>query len=537
MCVVCIRFKLTVSLFYCTMSLRIRLTALAVMFGICTAPMGWAQVPDLVPVPMQGSPGALPSLGGGDSGLSWAQERQIGDQIAYQIQQDPEYERDPLLHAYANGIWQELLAAGRRDGELGADLWQRMAWKMFLVRDPTVNAFALPGAYIGVNLGLIAVVQTRDELASVLGHESVHIFQRHIARMYGESKNLSLLSIASLLLGALAASANPHAGGAIMMGGQAAAVQGQINFTRTMEYEADRIGYKVLVDAGFRPQGMAEMFQKLMEAARYSDTTNYPYLQTHPLTYERVAEAQTRSGIDMHTATRPMDYLQALMSARARTLSRTQPDALRALLQTAQGNPVTGQMADTRAGDLYAGVMAAAKLRQFEQADVLLDQLVTTLERDYPQALRLAQLLGVEVGLAQGDVVKAQRWIGDAAMTTGGMLERPERLLRAQVALAARQPGQAIALLQSWVFEHADDDSAWSLLANAYGMNGQPVPALRAEGEVRLILGDFDGAIDRFKVALNQGRQHNTSIYDLEIVQSRLKAAEEAQKEQAALSR
>ncbi|CAK7055467.1 M48 family metalloprotease [Saezia sanguinis] len=507
------------------MRFAVWLTALSFAFSA----VSYAQVPDLVPVPMSGSGGMLPSLGGADTGLSWVEERQIGDEIAYQIQQDPVYERDPLLHEYVNDIWQRLLNASLRDGELSKDLHQRMAWKMFLIRDPTVNAFALPGAYIGVNLGLVSIVNTRDELASVLAHESVHIFQRHIARLYAESKNFSLISIASLIIGAAAASANPSVGSAILMGGQAAAIQGQINFTRTMEYEADRIGYKVLVDAGFRPQGMAEMFQKLADAARYSDTTSYPYLRTHPLTNERIAEAQVRAGIDLHTASRPMDYQQALMGARAKVLARSQPDALRQLLQTGMGAPIAGREADSRAGDLYAGALAAVKLRQFEQANQLQRQLVEQVQGQ-PVAERIAQLLGAEIALAENNPAQALQWLGDEP-TTVAVLARPERLLRAQTALASGQPVQAIDSLQPWVFKQTDDDVAWTLLSTAYSMNRQPTLALRAEGESRMVVGDFGGAIDRFKVALSQGRQNNATIYDLELIQARLRVAEQAQKD------
>lgn len=517
--------------------LLIRPVAYAVAALMASGSFAQAQVPELTPVPMLPTGGgvSIPDVGGVESSLSWSEERQFGDQIAYQIQQDLAYERDTLLHDYVSHIWMRLLQAARQDGELNPDLYRQMAWKMFLVRDPTVNAFALPGAYIGVNLGLIAVVKSQDELASVLAHESVHIFQRHIARMYGRSSDATLLSIASMIAGAIVASANPNAGAAIFMSGPALIVQDQINFTRAMEYEADRIGYKVLVDAGFRPQGMADMFQILSTAMRYSDTTNYPYLRTHPLDSQRIAEAQTRIGIEIRDREIPVDVLQGMMSARARVLSRSsQSDALQQMMGRGSVMVLQGQRADTYAGDLYAGVLASAKLRQFNEASQMLEVLLAQVQGD-EQAMRVVQLLGVEIALLEGDAAKALAWLGEADIPSGSMFERTERLIRAQVAVASGQPVRAIELLQPWVVAHADDDSAWGILAQAYRLNQQMALSLRAEGEVRMVVGDFNGAIDRFRVA----RSHNegTNIYDLELIQSRLKAAEQELQNQMELSR
>lgn len=517
-------------------------TTMWVSLGLLSVPVS-AQVPELVPVPMTvNTGGGLPSMGDSESALSWSDERQIGDQIAYEIQKDVAYERDPLLHDYVNGIWQQLLSSALRNGALKPDLYGRMAWKMFLVRDPSVNAFALPGAYIGVNLGLISVSDTRDELASVLAHESVHIFQRHIARMYDKQKDTSLLAFASLIVGALAASVNPNLAGAIFMGGQAAAVQGQIDFTRAMEYEADRLGYTVLVGAGFRPQGMSDMFRMLAEASRHSDTTSFPYLRTHPLNSERIAEAQTRLGIELHDVGRPLDYMHAVMAGRARVLSRSQPDAWRELVHKASGVPVAGQMDDSRMGDLYAGALAAVKLRQFAQADEILAQLAQYAQGKEASVRRVVELLGVEIALAQGDVAMAQQWLrskdvqvqGAPLMSVPSVLERSELLMQAQVAIAAKQPAQVIGLLEGWVFKHADDNVAWVLLSTAYRMNNQPDLSLRAEGEARMAEGDFGGAIDRFKAALNLSKEYDTRIQDMEVLQSRLRTAQEAQKVQMA---
>lgn len=486
------------------------------------------ELPELVAVPMNSSQSTLPNIGGESGGLSWVEERELGDQISYLLQQDFFYERDPLLHDYVNNIWMRLLQAARRSGELSEDLYQRMAWQMYLVRDPSVNAFALPGAYIGVNLGLISVVETQDELASVLAHESVHIFQRHIGRLYGASSEFSALSIASAIVGILAMGVDPNLGGAIFMGGGAAAAQGQINFTRTMEYEADRIGYKVLTAAGYRPQGMAEMFDRLAQASRYYDTTSFPYLRTHPLTDARIAEAQLRLGLADSREQAPVDLLQNLMSARATVLSRNKPDALREILY--RGYDRTGNVVIAQAGawNLYAATLAAIQLLQFDKADLIWDQLLAVTQND-SEVLRVVYLLGIEAAVEEGDAGKAQARLAQLEGQSMPWLERTELFLSAQTALISKDPAKAVALLQPWIFSNANDEQGWSLLTRAYRENGQPLLALRAEAESRMAIGDFDGAVDRFNAALKYGEAINASVYDMELLRSRLISAQNAQ--------
>ena len=147
----------------------------------------------------------LPTLGDG-SDMSSSAERRLGDRIAREIYRDPDYIDDPVLLEYVQGIWQPLLAAARARGDLSPELDARFAWEILLGRDRTVNAFALPGGYLGVHLGLIAIVSSRDELASVLGHELSHVTQRHISRLIAKQGQQAPWVLGAMILGALAAS-------------------------------------------------------------------------------------------------------------------------------------------------------------------------------------------------------------------------------------------------------------------------------------------------------------------------------------------
>ena len=216
-------------------------------------------------VPAQAPPrssGALPALGD-TSELSASAERRIGDRIASSIYRDPDYLDDPVLGDYLQGIWQPLMTAARARGELGPELESRFAWDVMQIRDRSVNAFALPGGYLGVHMGLIAAVSTRDELASVLAHELTHVTQRHISRLMTKQKDQMPWLVAAMILGALAASRNPELANAAITGGQAMAVQNQLNFSRDMEREADRVGFGIMAEAGFDQLGFAAMFDKL----------------------------------------------------------------------------------------------------------------------------------------------------------------------------------------------------------------------------------------------------------------------------------
>ena len=273
-----------------------RVLALSLALGLPAAPAF---------VPQAAAQSQLPALGDSVAGeFSVATERQLGDRIMAQIRRDPLYLDDPLLGDYLQSVWQALLGAARARGELSPELEDRFAWQAFLVQDRTVNAFALPGGYVGVHLGLLATTATRDEFASVLAHELSHVTQRHIARSIAQSKQQSMLAVASMIIGMIAASRSPEAANALMVGGQAAALQGQLNFSRDMEREADRIGYGVLEQAGFSPAGMASMFERLQQTSRLNDSGAYPYLRTHPLTSERIGEARARAQSRTGTAPR-----------------------------------------------------------------------------------------------------------------------------------------------------------------------------------------------------------------------------------------
>lgn len=472
----------------------------------------------------------LPALGDGVE-ITTSAERRIGDRIARELYRDPDYLDDAILGEYVQGIWGRLINGARQRGELSSELEERFAWDILLGRDRSVNAFALPGGYLGVHLGLIAVVTSEDELASVLAHELSHVTQRHIARIVGRQSNQAPWLIGAMILGALAASSNPSAAGAMIVGGQAAAVQGQLNFSRDMEREADRVGYGVMTQAGFDPKGFVGMFEKLQQANRFNDTGAFPYLRSHPLTTERIADMQGRQQLLPQTPPAALTMTHAMMAARARTLANPEVDQLRAALTQAEGSTLGAQTPAQQAGVLYAAVMAASSLREFGLAQRLLARLQTLVGSD-ARAHYQMRLLGADVALAAGDLKQAVQWLDsrDRKEAAG----RPQLFLQARLWTQGGQARRAAEQLQVWLAGHPRDAQAWQLLSAAYTTQGQTLRAIRAEAEVQAARLDYAAARDRLRAAQELARQgSNVDHIEASIIDTRSREIESLLREQA----
>jgi len=526
--------------------------------------------------------GGLPSLGD-EQGMSIAAERRMGDRIARDIYRDPDYLDDPVLGDYLAAIWQPLLGAARARGDVPPELSERLAWELMISRDRRVNAFALPGGYLGVNLGLLAVTERPEELASVLAHELSHVSQRHIARLVSSQDRMAPWMMGAMILGALAARSNAEVANAAIAGSQAVAMQSQLNFSRDMEREADRVGFGVLTGAGFEGQGFVDMFDRLQQAARLNDDGSFPYLRSHPLTSERIADMRARLPLATTNARPGVGPLKsaapgaasdalatagstglqldlpalaaaapgtpglataharppavsperhALMAARARVLAENGPDRLRAWLQTGQG-------ASASPGVLYAAALSAQRLGQRDLALDLAQRLRSTVAasaRPAADALLLELLLTApatggpsnsraDPGGALLANLRDQALAGDS---------RADLLLGAQAALATGQPERAVARLQGWVVQHPRDAMAWQVLARAHLAQGHTLRSIRAEAESRAAHMDYEGAADRFRAAQAlPAAQRAADPMELAIVDSRRREVERMQRELA----
>ncbi|MDQ2068431.1 beta-barrel assembly-enhancing protease [Natronospira bacteriovora] len=266
------------------MRLIYRLTA--ILFAMS---LGWLALAG--PTVAQGfDTNRLPDLGDASSTVfSPSEQASIGRDIVRQIRASGAILEDPDLEEYIQGLGQHLAAHSSRPGD---------HFDFFIIRSPAINAFALPGGYIGINAGLILAADNESELAGVVAHEIAHVTQRHIARQIDAMRGTGLAALGAMLGAILIAANTGHADAAMAtaISAQALTLQRQINFTRAHEYEADRIGIKMMAEAGFDPEGMATFFEKLQRRTQYSAGQGVPeYLRTHPLTTARITEARNRA--------------------------------------------------------------------------------------------------------------------------------------------------------------------------------------------------------------------------------------------------
>lgn len=232
----------------------------------------------------------LPDIGSpADAVLSKNDENQLGRAIMRQIRMSGEVIEDPQVTEYINEVGHRLAAQANSEGV--------HEFSFFVIDNPVINAFALPGGFIGIHTGLLEATRNEDELAGVLSHEIAHVTQRHIARSIHANQRQSILSTA-IMLGAILAGA-AGAGGDALQGAiavaQGTAAQQQINFTRANEYEADRVAISALASAGFNPQGLSSFFEVLSRGMTPHEFRMPEFLRTHPVSSARIAEAQGRA--------------------------------------------------------------------------------------------------------------------------------------------------------------------------------------------------------------------------------------------------
>ena len=259
----------------------------------------------------------LPDLGDvSQSDLSPVQERRLGEGIMREIRADRSYSDDAEISHYLNTLGYRLVSAG---GE---------SHQEFDFPDPRsqINAFALPGGFIGVNR-LILAAQSESELASVVAHEIAHVTQKHIARMLVAQKQSAITSLAGLAVAILASRVSSELSQAAVVASQAGAVQSALNFTRDNEREADRVGFQSLEHAGFDPQAMPLFFERLQRSTRFYETAAPSYLRTHPLTYERIADMQNRAQ-NLHYRQVPDSLDFQLIRAKLKALQDSPQDSV-----------------------------------------------------------------------------------------------------------------------------------------------------------------------------------------------------------------
>jgi predicted Zn-dependent protease len=421
---------------------------------------------------------SLPSLGrAGGGAITVSDEYQLGLQIMREIRREGALFDDPLLRDYLQSIGHRI-SSNSEDPEL--------PFYFFPVRDRSINAFALPGGFVGVNTGLIMMADDEAELAGVMAHEVAHVTQRHVARSVEAASGMNLKALAAML-GAIAiasSGASIDAAQGAFMGATAFAQQQQINFTRANEYEADRVGIQILADAGFDPEGMITFFEKMQRDSAWIEARRPEFLSTHPLSSSRLNEARTRAR-RLTVAEVPAGRLFPLMVARTRVLMAEQPAVAVEWFQKQKPT-------DPNRYGLAVALTAAGR---GADAVPIAEELVAKDGSLAPYHLALAE---AQVAAGMPDRADATYALAVHLFPTSTALA----LSHAEWLLARGQPARAHETIVELLQRVPDEPVHYRLLARAAEAAGAQADARYYQAEQYLLQGDLFGAMDQLKQAL-----------------------------------
>lgn len=462
------------------------------LIGLLTCPTGRVSAAD----------NHLPDLGDESAAvLSPREERRIGEDFMRQARAQLDILDDPELNEYLRRLGRRLTVGA--EGESG--------FYFFFVNNSSINAFAVPGGYIGVHTGLMLAARSEDEIAAVLAHETAHITQRHIPRMIAESRRITGPALAAILAGILIAASGGQGGEAAIALATAGLAQNEINFTRSFEQEADRIGMNILNTAGFDARAMPSFFEQMEVLGRLYENNLPEFLRTHPVTVRRIAESRNHAE-NFPPRNSPTGGAFAHMQARLRVLGNKPEEALKLF----PGKPESGD-ADRPPADRYGYALALVANKRPEDAR---RETVLLLKSDPDYAPY--HVLRAELELAAGNKPAGLQAYAEAARRFPASLAITQRY--ASALLKNGQPGQARALLDKAIRQQPDEPTLYKLLASAAGESGKKMEAHRAFGEHYFLLGQPRAAIEQFELAV---RFAGNNFYYVAGLEARIKEIRE----------
>lgn len=442
----------------------------------------------------------MPELGDiASSEFSLSTEKKIGMQIMHDIRwREPAYLDDADIETYLNQLGGRLAAVSNDPG---------FGFTFFAINDPNINAFAMPGGYIGVHTGLILSSQTESELAGVLGHEISHVTQRHIARQIYQSKQIGMASMVAMALALLAARSSGQVAGAAIAGTQAGAISAQLAFSRDFEREADRQGFDILRKAGFDVRGMAAFFARLQQAVRLYENNATAYLRTHPLSGERLSDMQNREqAVPYRQVVDSVDF--HLVRAKVRAMQGTPREAVKDFEALLQEKKFASE------GAIHYGLAYARyRLRDWSGAEKEVEA-----ARRLKVTAAMLEHLRADIRLAQGD-------------TAGGLAIYRDAMVRYPLNLAlvygfgtsltgVRRFDDSLRFAEAQLRNYPEDVRLHKLRAESYAGLGQRAMQHRALAEVFILQGQTAGAIEQLQLAQKAG---DANFYEMSSIDARLR--------------
>lgn len=426
---------------------------------------------------------ALPDLGDSSGALiSPAQELALGQNFMRQAIHQLKFSDDPELVQYIRGVGNRIAAQSDRI---------RHPFSFYIVDNPALNAFAVPGGFIVVNTGLILTTESEDELASVLAHEIAHINQRHIPRMMvarEKGVGASMLGILAALL--LFQAGETQAGTAAIALSTAGSAQNQINFTRAHEEEADRLGIELLVKAGYDAQAMPRFFKKMLNWSRLYDTNLPEFLRTHPLTTRRIAETQDRA--DRYKGKKSRQS-SAFHHIRAKIRAQSEEVARTAVARFASN--LDQKRYFNRNAEEYGYAIALTRDQQYDKARTVIDQL-----RGRKPGQINYQIIEVENELQAGKTELAVKLIQTAYKKAPTNTALQNSYIETLV--TAKKPKKAIRILKFTIKQRPGDAALYKMLSQAAGSIGDKFTSHQALAEYHYLTGSPFKAVRQFQLAI-----------------------------------
>ena len=425
----------------------------------------------------------LPNLGESSTSLFSAEfEHQLGQTWLRIFRSQAPTVNDPLLFEYLENLIYELVTHSKLED-------RRV--ELVLVDNPTINAFAVPGGVIGVHNGLLLYAQTEDELATVLAHEIAHLSQRHFSRGVEFQKSQAPINLAAMLAGlVIMATAGGDAGLAALSASQAIAQDNALRYSRSNEQEADRVGMQTLVEAGMDPHAAPAMFERMLQASRYSGGNRIPeFLRTHPLSENRIADTRNRAR-QYPKSIRPVSLEYHLMRARVvNQLASTPEEAVQRFKNELDGKPRSREAAQ------YGLVVALTNAGRADEAALELD----TIWSGDPDRLEYV-IADAEIDLLRGQTEKAVRKLEEQLDLTPG--NHPLTMTYANALMKNQQPHIAEEVLTAQSRRRPKDPGLWYLLAEVQGLSGNIIGLHQSRAEYFILNGILDQAEKQLNYAL-----------------------------------
>jgi len=450
----------------------------------------------------------LPELGDVSATvLSPLQEQAIAEQILREVAVSDDVLQDVEVTDYLQALGARLVANGPD---------KRQKFTFFVVRDSTINAFAMPGGVIGVHTGLILGANSESELASVLGHEIGHVTQHHLARMLASQKSDTFKNIAGIALALLMARSNPQLASGALTTVSAASVQNQLDYTREHEREADRIGLQILDSGGFDVRAMPNFFTTLQRGSRFSEGSAPSFLRTHPLTSERIADVTNR--VEQMPYRQVADSVEfQYVRAKLRAMFGAEQAAIDVFEQNIREHRYTNEAAEH-----YGLAVALLRKNAFAQ----LEKELAWLKKNAPPHAMIENL-SARLEVARNNPQQAARQYAAALK-----LYPDNRALiygYAEHFLAIRQPDKAIQLVLEKQGLYPDDAYLYDVLAKAYTMQNKALLGHQAQSEAYYRKYDLARAIEQMDLATkaNDGDFYQKSIVEARLKQLRLMMGDE----------